>query len=468
MPRLPADTEADEVESEPPERISPWPGRCLTAVGWVLRWIPDFILQGICGLVGGAIYRWLPRRRRILLSNLHHAYPEMTPRELIAMARQSARRVAEMGLWLLLAPHFSEAALRKRLAVAPEALEHLLTPEGADPEPKVVAIPHTCLLEMLTCVPVLPGAERMAACGVIYRPLNQVWLEQWVRSVRERFGLRMLARRNGFTEAVRLLKAGGVVGILFDQHAGLGGVLTTSMDRLTSASPAGGRLAHSYGARLYTAIIERDTFLRGWLRIVELPRPQSAMDGVVAVEAWLERWLAETPEQRSDWLWMHHRWKTESDRATRFRISAEATHLDQTLALRSWQELPRKTRCWVVVPFSTEGIAAAAPYLRRLRHSRPDFAVTVIVASHLREAAEVRIDAEDWRHYPEHQPRETFRKWAWQFPDTVVVLEPCARIAKELGALRVPQILAMPEVDRADLPFYLQAFFAAHGLPEVS
>lgn len=466
LPTVPEDASPETSDADPPSPPEPdYRHSALFAAGWLLRWIPDFLLQGLCGLAGNAIYAFLPKRRRILLSNLHHAYPELGRRELKALGWQSARRVAEMGLWLLISPHYSTAALNRRIAVAPGALEQLQANES-EGRASVLAIPHTCLMEMLTSVPTLPLGDRLPPCGVIYRSLNQVWLDNWVRRVRERHGFKLLSRRGGFTEAVRGLKEGGMTAILFDQHAGSGGWLTVSLGRPVSASPATGRLCRRYGARLFTAIIERDTFLRGWLRVHELPQPDSVSGGIVAVERWLERWLQDNPDQRPDWLWMHNRWKAGLDRRRPFCLVDEEGSLAETCAQRGWEHLPRNNRCWVLLPHNAEEVAAAAPFLLRLRESRPDCALTIVVDAGLRQAAERELEAEDWRDFPHRATLRTFRQWAWEFPDIVINLASERRAARGALVLRAPLSLG-PPAPEGSLDMRLAAFFRDHGLPEV-
>ncbi len=463
----------------------------LNTLGWLLRWTPEVLLQGLSGLCGDTIYRVLPRRRRIVLANLRHAFPELGRAELVALAQQSCRRMTELGVWLLIARHLSPAALARRVALAPGALETLADTKSIsqDPEPSpqpetptasratkeppigtVVALPHVCTVEMLTAVGGLPGAEILPPVAILYRSLNQPSLDAWVRHGRERWGFQLFARDHALSRAVRLLRRGGILGVLFDQHTLHGGLLTTSFDRPVHASPACGHLAAGGAARLLVAVIERDSFLSAYLRFVELPTPENALHGAVLLEQWLENWLRQNPEQRSSWLWMHHRWKAETTHRQPFRLQGDPAELAATAHWRGWATIPRQTRFWVVLPPDAAETAAALPFLAQLRHSRPDAAFTIVgTSAALAEAQSGHLPAESWRLYPLKRIRSTFQEWSWEFPAVVVNLCPRPRTRRHLAVLRGQQTLHRhpPRCTHQPTPT-LPQFFTTHGLPSHS
>ncbi len=58
--------------------------------------------------------------------------------------------------------------------------------------------------------------------GAIYRPLNNVFIENWYRSERENQGLRLFNRKEEFNQIFKFLKGGGVLGLLADQRVKTG------------------------------------------------------------------------------------------------------------------------------------------------------------------------------------------------------------------------------------------------------
>ena len=59
----------------------------------------------------------------------------------------------------------------------------------------------------------------LPSCEVVDNPSA----DAFVKNARERFGMKLLSRRDGFAEALKILRRKGFVGVLFDQNAGLQG-----------------------------------------------------------------------------------------------------------------------------------------------------------------------------------------------------------------------------------------------------
>src|SRR5258708_15920367 len=92
--------------------------------------------------------------------------------------------------------------------------------------PTIMALPHLAGWEALTAMPLILGCTPPEV-GVVFRPLDNRTLDTWVKKTRERYGIKLLSRKQGFAEAQKILRRGGAVALLFDQNAGLQGALTT-------------------------------------------------------------------------------------------------------------------------------------------------------------------------------------------------------------------------------------------------
>src|SRR5207237_1748157 len=80
--------------------------------------------------------------------------------------------------------------------------------------------------------------------------LGNRFIDEHVRRVRGRAGVEMFDRKGGFNNAIKLLRDGGAIGILSDQHAGDHGVWVPFFGRLASTSPLPALLANRTGAAL--------------------------------------------------------------------------------------------------------------------------------------------------------------------------------------------------------------------------
>lgn len=348
----------------------------LQSSGWIVAHTPEVVWRATSVLLGEALLWLLPRRRRVTASNLHHAFPERSRTWRRRIARESSRRLIETSLLSLASPHFTVERIRRSVTLAPAVTDHLQSRVTA-PRPVVFATLHVAYWESqawLAALTPLPPGE----FGVIFRPLKQPAVDAYVKRTRERFGMQLLSRRAGFQSALRILRAGGSVALLFDQNAGDEGSLTLLFDRVCATSDLAGVLAARLGAEVWVFYPRRRAFWR-----IELETERVAHDGTpagitLALNRWLERRLAGDEEFCASWLWAHDRWRTQDRPERRLRLEQKRNLLPADLTARGLTTLPRRTRCFIRLPNWLGDVVMALPLLRTLRTSRPDAEVTLI------------------------------------------------------------------------------------------
>ncbi len=393
----------------PAEKQKPNPARVLTFVlktlGWTLAHTPEFLLRLLSAALGDAIFFLTPRRRRLVLSNLHHAFPEKSPAWQRTIGRESCRRMIETALLSLATPFLSEARIRKILTAAPSLLvAHEL--HRRDPAATLICSPHLAYWEAQTSQPlVVPGT--FPEFGIIFRPLDNSSADQFVKESRERFGMKLLSRKEGFAEALKILRRKGFVGVLFDQNAGLQGALTTLFGRVCSTTELPGMMAQKFSARVYGIYPQRLGFWRVAVH-VELVKSDSTIEGVtLALNRWLEKLLTSDDNLCASWLWAHDRWRNQDMPAKRLRLEAKRDLLAEDLAARGLTVLPRRTRLWIRLPNWLGDVVMAVPLLRAIRASRPDAEITVVAKAQFLPLLEQlgvadRLHAlpkRDWRYW---------------------------------------------------------------------
>ena len=77
----------------------------------------------------------------------------------------------------------------------------------------------------------------------VYQGLGNRFIDAHVRRTRSQTGLELFDRHDGFEPVIELLRSGGGVGVLSDQHAGDHGIWTPFFGRLASTSPLPALLA---------------------------------------------------------------------------------------------------------------------------------------------------------------------------------------------------------------------------------
>jgi heptosyltransferase II len=348
----------------------------LKLLGWLAAHTPEPILRGLAAGLGDVVFFVLPRRRRLVLSNLHHAFPDQPRTWHRAIGRESCRRLIETALLSLATPYLPAARYRVILAASPQMIA-AFEAHQATPAPTLICSPHLAYWEAQTAMSlVLPGP--FPEFGIIFRPLDNPAADEFVRRSRERFGMRLLSRKEGFAEALRILRRNGFVGLLFDQNAGMQGALTTLFGRVCSTSELPGLMAEKFGARVYGIFPRRRAFWRVEMEVHRIIAGADTESVTLALNRWLEDLLRSDGNLCASWLWVHDRWRNQDVPARRLRLEARRNMLAADLAARKRDALPRRTRLWIRMPNWLGDVVMTVPLLRALRTSRPDAEITLV------------------------------------------------------------------------------------------
>ena len=260
-----------------------------------------FLGQGL----GFLAWLFLPNYRRLARRNVEIAFgDEKSNAEKNRIVR---RHFQHLGANLLSGIKLNAMPLEK---VAPlielegEGNVHSLLRER---RPVVMVLSHLGNWELFAQI--MPYHFGYTRLSTVYQKLGNRYLDRFVRQQRARFGVELFDRSTGFGEPIKLLRSGGMIGILGDQHAGDHGMWTPFFGRLASTSPLPGLLCKRTGAALITAALF--TGRPGKWRMTFSPPGDSPNDSVEALTAkanlMIEQEIRRAPE---DWFWVHNRWKT--------------------------------------------------------------------------------------------------------------------------------------------------------------
>src|SRR3954465_921471 len=276
--------------------------RAGTAIASALPLRVLFVLGNLMGFAGWLL---LPQYRRLARRNLEIAFAnEKPPRELRRICRRHFQRTGANFL-----------CGTKLGSMSPEKLARYIEAENADAvhqhlrarRPVIILLSHIGNWEVTG--PLVPHYFHYARVGTVYQRLSNRYLDRDVNRKRARTGAELFDRSEGFHKPIELLRSGGLIGILGDQHAGDHGLWTPFFGRLASTSPLSGLLAKRTGAAVIALAVHTIGPAR-W-RLVFTPRIDSPGDSVKAItleaNKMLEREIRKAPE---DWFWVHNRWKT--------------------------------------------------------------------------------------------------------------------------------------------------------------
>jgi len=412
----------------------------LKTLGWLLARAPEPLLRPLAAAAGDGIFFGLPRRRRVVLSNLAHAFPDRDPVWTRRIGRESCRRLVETALLSLASPFLSDTRIRQICRPAP-SVEAWLRDQDARPHPTLIATMHCAYWETETWLAPIYAPLPLPEIGVVFRPLDNPAADALIKSTRERHGMRLLSRKAGFAEALKILRRCGVIAVLFDQNAGLQGALTTLFGRVCATTELPGLLAEKLGAEVRPFLTRRLGFWRVEHHTEVLAHDGTTAGVTIALNRWLESALAHDDNLCASWLWAHDRWRHQDIPEKRLRLESKRDLLPADLAARGITTLPRRTRIFVRLPNWLGDAVMALPLLRALRASRPDAELTLIGRAAFAPLIEKSGVADRFEPLPPRGPGYFAHFWWWRarFPDSYLLFTNSLRGDLEAWLTRCPQ-----------------------------
>ncbi len=158
--------------------------------------------------------------------------------------------------------------------------------------------------------------------GTIARPLDNPYLNDFVKAVRERLGFAVLDKQGAMRRTLKTLRDNKAVAILVDQDAGPAGLMSLFLGKEASTIAIPVELAVKYGTPMIISAAIRDGEQVGRFSIVTHPtvfqanpdadRKEETRRLVDGINQALGELIKTHPEQ---WFWVHRRWKTRNGRS---------------------------------------------------------------------------------------------------------------------------------------------------------
>jgi Kdo2-lipid IVA lauroyltransferase/acyltransferase len=249
-------------------------------------------------------------RRGVVDENLRHVYPELAPHERRVLIRRMWEHLVLMACEIAHAPRCVHETNWREYFHFPIQQKRQFVTYLLEPRPIVLVSGHFGNFEITSYVAGLLGFPTYA----IARRLDNPYLDRWVNAFRSVHGQFILPKDGsaGYIDAV--LRSGGVIALLGDQHAGLKGCWVDFLGRPASCHKAvalftlvsGAPLLVSYGKRVGGPL----HFEIGLEAVADPRQPGPELANVKTLTQWynqaLERIIRSAPEQ---YWWVHRRWK---------------------------------------------------------------------------------------------------------------------------------------------------------------
>ena len=260
--------------------------------------------------LGSVLYRCSGRHRRRACTQISRAFPGMSAIEVSRLAERSMQSMLQLFMIetvaapRLIGPRtwtnrveMGELGAALRIAIADR--------------PALFLTGHCGNWELLGSALALLGFPMTA----LARPLDNPWLDGWIRSVREARGLRILTKFGATGEVQKVIEAGGRVAFIADQNAGDDGLFVPFFGTLASSYKSIGLLAMRHNLPIVVGATRRlDGQFRHSLCAVDVIEPadwEAQDDPLFYITArfnrGIETAIRRAPEQ---YLWIHRRWKS--------------------------------------------------------------------------------------------------------------------------------------------------------------
>ena len=279
---------------------------CRGALALLHRFPPERV-EALGARAGLLFQRLSASRRRLAGTNLARAFPELTEADRQRLARD-------------VFAHFGAIAADLLVTIGEEPQELLSRIEIAGAEQARAAVAEGRGVFFLTAhlgnweVAAMATASLGIPITVIARPLDNPLLERHLRAFRERTGNTVLPKADAAREMLRVIRRGGAIGILIDQHArppdavaapffGRPAATSSFLARLVDRTEAlvVPTVALRTGARRYRVEYSAPLDPR------RLGREERTTEALTArLNAVTEEMVRRAPDQ---WLWLHNRWR---------------------------------------------------------------------------------------------------------------------------------------------------------------
>ena len=174
----------------------------------------------------------------------------------------------------------------------------------------IMLFAHAGPFELMVILPkLMPSVFNRSKMAVIYRPLNNRYMNQWYLSKRNRFGAQLFSREDGFFKIIRHIKNGGFMNIAFDIRMHQGEKIEL-FDRLASTSKIPHALHKTSHAPVVAMSFVRANDLSWQIQFKEIASPEnkvySEIDLLKVGNKHLEQMIFENPY---DYFFFQDRYK---------------------------------------------------------------------------------------------------------------------------------------------------------------
>jgi heptosyltransferase-2 len=337
----------------------------------ILTALPMRFLFALGNFLGFCAWLVSAKYRQLALQNVTIAFGnEQSPRKLRGLVRRHFQRLGAnllTGLKLAAMP-LEKARARVKIDNADAAHRELRSGR-----PVVFILSHLGNWELQAQM--FPAVIGYVRNSTVFQPLTNRYIDKHMQKLRGRAGVELFNRNEGFQKAIDLLRGGGAIGILSDQHAGDQGSWVPFFGKLASTTSLPALLAKRTGAAMIGTAIYTDG--PGQWRMAFTEKIDEPTDSVEQLTAKANELIAtQIRPAPEDWFWVHNRWKTPRPNFLLARYKRGVFVPEQTKQLKPFRILIRSSN-WL------GDSIMSIPAVRAIKAGRPDAQVAILTPENL-------------------------------------------------------------------------------------
>jgi KDO2-lipid IV(A) lauroyltransferase len=279
----------------------------------VLGVLPRPLAIAFCSVLLKGVPLALPGLTRTGLTNLRIAFPEKTEDERSEILKGTFENLGRVLGELSQVKKLSREKLAELIDFSlDEESEAVYARNKAEGRGLLITTGHIGNWEML----VLGFAALYEPISYLARPLDNPKIDDLLTERRTRFGNNPINKTNSAMLAIKILRQGGILGILSDVNAHPKEGVFVPFFGVSACTPSGAAMMAIRADALifptfciWDNVVKRYRFVHG--RLLEPSKTGDLKHDIIettaAYTAEIEKIICEYPDQ---WMWIHKRWKT--------------------------------------------------------------------------------------------------------------------------------------------------------------
>ena len=271
----------------------------------LLARLPFFVLYRLSDFLFFLTAYVVRYRRRVVIDNLRHAFPDAPPARIRQLARGFYRNFCDVIVETIKLPAMTAGEMQKRVVVINGELPRRYVAEG---QSFLGTAGHQCNWEWV------PGATLISGVPVdsVYKPLHNAASERLMQRIRSQFGAHLVPMNRLPRELITRRNVPRAIALVADQMPNVPETAywTDFLHRDTPFFPGTERLARSQKLPvLYLDLVRiRRGCYQATFSLLAAP-PYTDLPYGTILERYRDRLTETINRQPANWLWSHKRWK---------------------------------------------------------------------------------------------------------------------------------------------------------------